>query len=108
MGSSQILIFSIWNEIIGNCFDLASSNAADIRRQLEAAGVVYVEGLASFADSGGTDSIFVTNRELSIDTVVADKILIATGSKPFRPGGIPFDGKRIFDSDSINQVCSVC
>jgi NAD(P) transhydrogenase len=28
-------------------------------------------------------------------------ILIATGSKPFRPPEIPFDDKTIFDSDSI-------
>lgn len=40
----------------------------------------------------------------TISTLNADKILIATGSTPFRPGGIPFDAKRIFDSDSINSL----
>ncbi len=31
----------------------------------------------------------------------ADVILIATGSAPFHPPNIPFDGRRIHDSDTI-------
>ncbi|MBI3237161.1 MAG: FAD-dependent oxidoreductase, partial [Chlamydiales bacterium] len=31
-------------------------------------------------------------------------IIIATGSYPYHPPGIPFDGKRIHDSDSILQI----
>lgn len=95
---------SVWNEIISNCVELASSNAQDIKRQLEFAGVTYIEGLAQFPDSGGTDSLSVERPDASVQVVRADKYLLATGSKPFRPGGIPFDGKRIFDSDSINQI----
>lgn len=95
---------SVWNEIISNCIDLASANAYDVKRQLEFAGVTMIEGLASFPDSGGTQSLFVTKKDLSVQTVTAKNVLIASGSKPFRPGGIPFDGKRIFDSDSINQI----
>jgi pyruvate/2-oxoglutarate dehydrogenase complex dihydrolipoamide dehydrogenase (E3) component len=95
---------SVWNEIISNCVELASSNAQDAKRQLEFAGVTYIEGFASFPDSGGTDSLSVSLLDNSIQSVKADKYLLATGSKPFRPGGVPFDGKRIFDSDSINQV----
>jgi len=95
---------SVWNEVIGNCVDLASSNAQDVMRQLDFCGVEYIRGFASFPDSGGTKSLFVTNEDQSIQTVKAEKILIATGSTPFRPEGIPFDGTRVFDSDSINQV----
>lgn len=95
---------SVWNEIISNCVDLASSNAQDILRQLEMVGVEYKRGFASFPDSGGTNSLIVTKEDGSITTVFADKILLATGSQPFRPGGIPFDGKRIFDSDTINSI----
>mmetsp|Transcript_39836 Transcript_39836/g.119829 ORF Transcript_39836/g.119829 Transcript_39836/m.119829 type:complete len:506 (-) Transcript_39836:267-1784(-) len=95
---------SVWNEIINSCVDLASSNARDVRRQLEYAGVEYIEGLASFDDSGDTNSLLVKKSDESASTISVDKVLIATGSKPFRPGGIPFDGKRVFDSDSINQL----
>ena len=71
---------------------------------MELAGVTYIEGKGSFADSGGTDSMFVSKTDDSVETINAKKFLLCTGSQPFRPGGIPFDGKRVFDSDSINQV----
>jgi NAD(P) transhydrogenase len=95
---------SVWNEIINSCVDLASSNAQDIERQLGFAGVSYKQGFASFADSGGTDSIVIDKEDGSMEMCKTNKVLIATGSKPFRPGGIPFDGKRVFDSDSINTL----
>jgi NAD(P) transhydrogenase len=96
---------SVWNEIISNCVELASSNAQDVLRQLEFAGVTYQRGFASFPDGGATDSMFCTSEDnTALQTVRARNILIATGSKPFRPGGIPFDGRRIFDSDSVNQI----
>jgi NAD(P) transhydrogenase len=85
---------------------LATQNAQDVFRQLDYAGVDYIEGFASFPDGGGTDSLLVSHSDgVSVETIAAKNILIATGSKPFRPAGIPFDGKRVFDSDSINQLC---
>ena len=36
-----------------------------------------------------------------IHCVEFDKILISVGTKPFRPKYIPFDGKRVLDSDEI-------
>jgi NAD(P) transhydrogenase len=95
---------SIWNEIVTSCVELASYNSRDTLRQLDYAGVTYVQGYAAFADSGGSSSLFVTASDNSISTMSAEKILLATGSTPFRPGGIPFDGKRVFDSDSINTL----
>lgn len=108
---------SVWNEIVTSCVELASFNARDAIRQLEYAGVTYVQGFASFADGDRTSSSLVVTSDsgvggtssgggsgTTISTLNADKILISTGSTPFRPGGIPFDGKRIFDSDSINAL----
>jgi len=37
----------------------------------------------------------------------AEFILIATGSSPHHPPGIPFDGRLIFDSDSILRMKSI-
>jgi len=95
---------SIWSEIVAFCGELASYNSRDAIRQLEYAGVTYVKAHAAFSDSGGSTSLFVTAEDNVCATVQAEKILLATGSSPFRPGGIPFDGKRIFDSDSINTL----
>lgn len=101
---SNIPVHSIWSEIVAFCGELASYNSRDAIRQLEYAGVTYVKAHAAFSDSGGSTSLFVTADDNICATVQADKILLATGSSPFRPGGIPFDGKRIFDSDSINTL----
>eukprot|EP00986_Skeletonema_menzelii_P010392 scaffold5067_cov161-Skeletonema_menzelii.AAC.4 len=95
---------SVWNEIVTSCLELAASNARDTVRQLEYAGISYVQGNAAFADSGGSSSLFITSDDNSITSIQASKILVASGSTPFRPGGIPFDGKRVFDSDSINTL----
>ena len=100
---------SVWNEIVNSCLDLASSNADDIRRQLSESGVTLVTGYCSFPDDnrGPTQSLVLTNDSgsaASRRTLTAHNILIATGSKPFLPSAIPFDGKRVFDSDSINTI----
>ena len=101
---------SIWNEITSVCLDLARTNADDVLRQLSFANVDYLEGLASFTGnanelkiqscSDGTDP----NESIVTRFLKPGKVLIATGSKPFRPNNIPFDGERIFDSDSINGL----
>lgn len=101
---------SIWNEITGACIELASFNARDIKRQLEYAGVTFIEGYAKFEDSGGSHRLIVSQDESSfakptaVTTVSTDKVLLATGSRPFQPSNIPFDGVRVFDSDSINGL----
>jgi len=92
---------SIWNEIINSCEDLAKLNSDEVFRQLEYNDVEYVEGFASFHENGDTETIVVSPLKREIK---AKHILIATGSKPFQPSLIPFDGERIFDSDSINQL----
>ena len=99
---------SIWNEITSSCVELASFNARDVKRQLEYAGVTYVEGYAKFSDSGGSHQLIISNDDgkgtTTATTISTDNVLIATGSRPFRPADIPFDGVRVFDSDSINGL----
>lgn len=103
---------SIWNEITGACVELASFNARDIKRQLEYAGVTLIEGYAKFEDSGGSHRLIVSQNDeedkstktIPTTVVSTDKVLIATGSRPFQPANIPFDGVRVFDSDSINGL----
>jgi NAD(P) transhydrogenase len=99
---------SVWNEIINNCVDLASFNSQDMMRQLKQGKVDFIQGMATFTDNDSNDAATTTlNVQLedgSQQRVQAEKVLIATGSKPFLPPGVPFDGRRIFDSDSINTL----
>lgn len=49
-------------------------------------------------------TVRVRSRDGSDGYLEADIILIATGSSPYRPESIPFDGHLVFDSDSILRM----
>ncbi len=66
--------------------------------QLRRNNVELIQGTASFIDP---HRIQIENRHGKISEVRADHILLATGTKPNRPGHIPFDGETIIDSDDI-------
>jgi len=105
---------SIWSEVQRSCLDSASLNARDRMRALEAQGVTVLQGFASFdaANSAGGPkawSLRVRNdygkdAASTYSNVHTNKVLVATGSKPFKPKGIPFNDPRVFDSDSINGL----
>ena len=71
-----------------------------IRSQLKRNGVSLLQGTAQFADphtievQGDTEKI----------TVRGDHILIACGTRPARDPQIPFDDKRIVDTDSLSRM----
>jgi NAD(P) transhydrogenase len=61
-------------------------------------GITLVPGVASFEDAR---TIRVRHEAQPDRRLTADVILIATGSRPFRPAEIPFDDRLIMDSDTI-------
>src|SRR5215211_1242204 len=66
-------------------------------------GVDVIYGSARL---GPNHSVIVTPREVSETERVftAEKILIATGSRPFHPANIPFDDPDIFDSEELPKL----
>ena len=71
-----------------------------IRAQLKRNGVGVYQGLAQFADP---HTIEVESEEGKI-TLRGDNILIACGTRPARSPDIPFDGKRILDTDEFTNI----
>jgi NAD(P) transhydrogenase len=69
-----------------------------ITNQLERNDVEIVHGTASFVDP---HTLQVLKRDGQVDTLEAPFIVIATGSRPRRGEGIPFNNLAICDSDSI-------
>ena len=63
--------------------------------------VDILKGTASFIDANRIR--IEQNAGASIE-IKAANIIIATGSYPAHPGGIPFDEERIHDSDSILKI----
>src|SRR5208282_2905896 len=68
-----------------------------IRAQLKRNGVAIFQGTAQFA---GPHTIEVDGEGDKI-TLQAENILIACGTRPARSPDIPFDGKRILDTDEF-------
>lgn len=71
----------------------------DITHDLDAHGVDLYRGSARFVDSHTVEILGPSTIQLS-----ADYILVATGSYPNHPPGIPFDGLHVHDSDTILQL----
>ncbi len=58
-------------------------------------------GTARFLDP---HRIEVTSGEGDIRVFQAERFLIAVGTRPHRPDGVPFNGTRVFDSDEIVEI----
>ena len=63
--------------------------------------VSVMRGEARFVDP---HSIEVTGEEGDVRQFGGSNFLIATGTHPFRPDYIPFDGKTVLDSDEIIEL----
>lgn len=75
-----------------------------IRRNLERHDIRVVWGEARFKD---THTVSVQLREGGKLELEADIVLLATGSAPFHPPGVPFDHPCVFDSDSILHMQAI-
>ncbi len=69
-----------------------------VQRNLDRHQIEVIWGEGALKDA---NTVRVRCSDGTIRDLETDIILIATGSSPHRPPEIPFDGQRIFDSDSI-------
>lgn len=74
-----------------------------IRAQLKRNGVAIFQGTAQFADAHTIEVQSDTQKIL----LRAENILVACGTRPARNPEIPFDGKRIVDTDDISGMDGV-
>jgi NAD(P) transhydrogenase len=72
-----------------------------VQRNLDRHKIEVVWGVASLADA---HTVRVALRDGGTRDLTTEMILIATGSAPFRPPDIPFDGHTIYDSDTILKM----
>jgi NAD(P) transhydrogenase len=68
-----------------------------IERNFQRHNIELIHGEASLRDA---HTVRITSSE-GEKTISGDIILLATGSSPYHPPEIPFDGDLIYDSDSI-------
>ena len=72
--------------------------------RLDLRGVTCFQGAASFADP---HTIRVVSDDGAETMLSGDRILIATGSSPFRPANLPFEDPRVHDSDEILAITAL-
>lgn len=78
------------------------SEVLTINENLKNHGVEYYQGRGGFVDE---HTIQIYGKDIPEPIhISADFILIATGSYPFHPAHIPFDGDRVHDSNSILKL----
>lgn len=78
---------------------IIKTESEEVRKNLERHGVDVYHGVASFIDANTVE--VKGPREA---TLKGSYIMIATGSYPFHPDNIPFDNKKVHDSDTILNI----
>ena len=81
--------------------EVVAAMTDQVRRNIERHGIELVGGHASL---GPQHTVRVRQDDGSERVLQADVVLIATGSRPFRPPGIPFDDPDVHDSETILSV----
>lgn len=77
---------------------------AIIDNQLHRNGVRVLHGTASFVDP---HRLRVELPDQPAFECIAEKILVATGTRPRRPEGVPFDDEAILDSDALLHLRAI-
>ena len=77
--------------------EIARSESARIRENLKRHAVEYFTGHGRIS---GPNTVEVATADGKVQ-LYGEYLLVATGSRPFRPNGIAFDDPRIHDSDEI-------
>ena len=72
-----------------------------VAQNLARSQVDYLQGAARL---GPNHTVKVTMPDGATETLTADVILIATGSRPLRPQNIPFDDPDVCDSEQIFKL----
>ena len=75
-----------------------------VRSQLARNRVAIMTGTGSFVDQ---HTVEVDGGEGRVRRATADKIVIATGTRPARPASVEFDERTVIDSDGIVNLDSV-
>jgi NAD(P) transhydrogenase len=80
--------------------EVSSTMARAVDENLKRHGIRYIQGEARLGP-GRTVRVAVDGGELSLE---AEIVLVASGSRPFRPRTVPFDDPDVHDSEEILQI----
>jgi NAD(P) transhydrogenase len=80
---------------------VVAAEATVVRDQFRRNRVTLLYGQASFVDP---HTVEVRDGRATAPRYTADEVIVAVGTVPARPAGIPFDERRVLDSDGILEI----
>ena len=80
--------------------DVTAMMTEAVRENLRRHDIAFVHGTARLAGDGAVD----VDTPAGMRTLSADALLLATGSRPFHPPGVPFDEMDVLDSDTARAL----
>ena len=92
-----------FEDLLFKCDHVVKAEQEVVQNQLVRNRVEYITGNASFIDPHRLS----IKQDTETNELSADYIIVAVGTEPSRPAGIPFDDKTIIDSDgllTLNQL----
>ena len=90
-----------FEQILGNASAVIRKQTQLRRGFYERNRVQVIHGEAAFLDC---HTLEITHDDNSVETITAEKIVIATGSRPYTPEDVDFSHPRIYNSDSILEL----
>ena len=83
---------------------IVSTQVKGIRGLFKSWGVNLIEGRGSMLSP---DIVRIVRKDGTVMDVKSDKVIIATGSRPAKLPGFPFDGESVITSDEATQLTSI-
>ncbi len=81
--------------------DVSGTMSDTVRENIARHQIELVRGTATL---GPDHTVTVTTERGSKRTLRAEVVLIATGSRPYRPSNIPFDDPDVFDCEEVLEI----
>ncbi|WP_428332326.1 Si-specific NAD(P)(+) transhydrogenase [Novosphingobium sp.] len=88
-------------DLMGRLHKTLEHEVEVLEHQFHRNGVDWMQGTARFADP---HTIEVHGLDGEVRRITARNILLACGTRPFRPGSVPFDGRVVLDGDEILAI----
>jgi NAD(P) transhydrogenase len=80
--------------------DVTAMMTEAVRENLRRHAITFLHGTARLAGDGAVDVVTPEGTR----TLSADAVLLAPGSRPFHPAGVPFDHADVLDSETAREL----
>jgi len=103
-GSAARLFIENLELVRERTLDVCASLQAGVAKRIEIAGVDYERGIARLTSHG---TVIVAGADGTQQEITGHAIVLATGSRPVRFPGVPFEDPDVYDSNEIFSMRSL-